>query len=160
MTDPKIPPPNVPLVDSRGLLTPSWYRFFAGQEKQGNAAAAGEVAAGAGLTGGGPVSSGATLAVATGGVTSAMLRDSAATSVIGRFQNSTGQPADIVAAANGRVLTRAGDQLAFRDNVDLVDITVDNLKFTGTAVVSAATPSTHKIAVTIGGVAYSLLATT
>jgi hypothetical protein len=147
-------------MNANGTMAVPWYRFFAGQEKQGNAAAAGEVAAGAGLTGGGPVSAGATLAVATGGVTSAMLRNSSATSVIGRFQNSTGQPADIVAGANGRVLTRAGDQLAFRDNVELVTVTTDNLAFTGTAVVSAATPSTHKIAVTIGGVAYSLLATT
>ena len=160
MTDPKIPPPNVPRVDSRGLLTPSWYRFFAGQEKQGNAAAAGEVAAGAGLTGGGPVSSGATLAVATGGVTSAMLRDSAATSVIGRFQNSTGQPADIVAGADDRVLTRKAGQLAFRDNVDLVTVTTDNLAFTAAAVVAAAVPSTHKIAVKASGVTYYLLATT
>jgi len=160
MAKPKIPPPKTPVLMQDGTMSPDWYRFLAGQEVQGNAAAAGEVVAGAGLTGGGLVANGTTLAVATGGVTSAMLRDSAAVSVIGRFQNSAGQPADIVAADDDRVLTRKTGQLAFRDDVKLVTVTTDNLAFTAAAVAAAAVPSTHKIAVKANNVTYYLLATT
>lgn len=41
------------------------------------------------------------------------LRNSAGVSVIGRAANSTGNPADIVAGANDRVLGRTGDALSF-----------------------------------------------
>jgi hypothetical protein len=46
-------------------------------------------------------------------VTDLKLRDSAALSVIGRSANSLGDPADIVASANGLILQRQGDVLAF-----------------------------------------------
>ena len=52
-------------------------------------------------------------AVENGAVTDAKLRDSAAVSVIGRAANSTGDPADIAASANDRVLARTGDALSF-----------------------------------------------
>jgi hypothetical protein len=46
-------------------------------------------------------------------VSDAKLRDSAATSVIGRSQNSAGDPADIAATSDGQVLRRAGGTLGF-----------------------------------------------
>ncbi len=46
-------------------------------------------------------------------ISDAMLRDSAAVSVIGRSANSTGDPADIAAGANDRVLVRESDALSF-----------------------------------------------
>lgn len=46
-------------------------------------------------------------------VTDAILRDSAALSVIGRAANSAGDPADIAAGANDRLLRRVGDALDF-----------------------------------------------
>lgn len=47
------------------------------------------------------------------GITNAKLRNSAGLSVIGRGANSTGDPADIVAANDGDVLRRSGTTLAF-----------------------------------------------
>lgn len=52
-------------------------------------------------------------AVADDSITDAKLRESAALSVIGRSANSVGNPADIVAAGNGRFLRRKSDALAF-----------------------------------------------
>lgn len=46
-------------------------------------------------------------------VGNAKLRDSAALSVIGRSANSTGDPADIAAGADGHVLRRSGTTLGF-----------------------------------------------
>jgi len=65
--------------------------------------------------------SGTTLAfgqVATGGiannaVTNALIRDSAALSVIGRATNTAGDPADIAAGTDGFVLRRSGTTLGF-----------------------------------------------
>jgi hypothetical protein len=59
-----------------------------------------------------------TAVVATGGLNSdvvgnANLRDSAGVSVIGRAANSTGDPADIVAGADDRLLARTGGVLGF-----------------------------------------------
>ena len=53
------------------------------------------------------------IAVATNGVTDALLRQSAAFSVIGRSANTTGNVADISAAADGQVLRRSGSTLDF-----------------------------------------------
>jgi len=53
--------------------------------------------------------------IASNAVTDAKLRDSAALSVIGRSANSTGDPADIAAGANERVLARRTDALSFVD---------------------------------------------
>lgn len=52
-------------------------------------------------------------AVATAAISNAMLRDSAGVSIIGRSANSTGAPADIVAGADDRLLTRVSGVLAF-----------------------------------------------
>ena len=74
------------------------------------------VTAGSGLTGGGSVALGGstTVSINTAGVTSAMLRDSDALSVIGRSANSTGAPADIAAtAATDYVLRESGGTLGF-----------------------------------------------
>jgi len=53
------------------------------------------------------------LALTNNVVTNSKLRDSAATSVIGRATNSSGDPDDIVAAVDDRVLTRIAGVLAF-----------------------------------------------
>lgn len=58
--------------------------------------------------------------IANNGVTDARLRDSAAVSVIGRSANSSGDPADIAASANGQLLRRASDVVGF-GAVDLAD---------------------------------------
>lgn len=55
----------------------------------------------------------ATAGIADDAVTDAKLRDSAALSVIGRSANSTGNPADIAASADGQVLRRSGTTLGF-----------------------------------------------
>jgi len=55
----------------------------------------------------------ATAGLADNAVTYAKIQDSAAVSVIGRSANSSGDPADIAAAANDRVLARTGDALGF-----------------------------------------------
>ena len=51
--------------------------------------------------------------LADNSITNAKLRDSAGTSVIGRSAGSTGDPADIVATADGQILTRAAGVLVF-----------------------------------------------
>ena len=105
-----IPGPEVPVVDQRGFMHPAWYRYFSAK---GRVASAGEVLAGDGLDGGGFVADGIEIEIEAGGVTNAMLRQGAGTSVIGRFQGSAGQVADIRAMANGRYLARFGDILVF-----------------------------------------------
>lgn len=56
----------------------------------------------------------ATLSVTAAGITSAMLRNSAALTVIGRSANSAGVPADIAAAAaSGAVLRESGSVIGF-----------------------------------------------
>jgi hypothetical protein len=107
----RIPPPHVPMVDKNGKVSREWYNYFAGTNRT---IEAGEVQAGAGLAGGGFIQEGVELRIGSNGVTNAMLRDSLACSVIGRFQNSTGDPADIQASADGRFLQRDGAQLVFR----------------------------------------------
>lgn len=60
------------------------------------------------------VSSGGTVwTIDSNAVTDDKLRDSGACSVIGRSANSSGDPADIVAGANDRILRRVGDALDF-----------------------------------------------
>lgn len=54
-----------------------------------------------------------TVIIAPNGVTDQMLRDSAARSVIGRSAATAGDPADIIASADGQVLQRAGGILVF-----------------------------------------------
>lgn len=160
MTKPSIPPANAPLVDNRGRPSPEWYRFFARQERNTSTAAAGEIVAGSGLTGGGVVADGVTLSVAPNGISNLMLRNGLGTSVIGRDTNSTGTVADIVATADRQMLTRENAVVAFRNIASVEALTLDRLSFTDAPVVSAATPSTHKIAVKAGGVTFYLLCTT
>lgn len=62
----------------------------------------------------------ATGGIADDAVTDAKLRESAGVSVIGRAANSTGNPADIVASADGQVLRRAAGAVAF-GALDLAD---------------------------------------
>jgi len=59
------------------------------------------------------VASNGGISIAADAITDAMLRNSAAVSVIGRAANSAGNPADIAAGANDRLLTRVSDALAF-----------------------------------------------
>jgi hypothetical protein len=54
-----------------------------------------------------------TASIASNGVTNLMLRDSAGLSVIGRSANTSGDPADIAAAADHEVLRRNGTTLGF-----------------------------------------------
>ena len=62
----------------------------------------------------------ATGQVANNAITDALLRDSAATSIIGRSAGTTGDPADIAASLDGQVLRRAAGALGF-GSLDLAD---------------------------------------
>jgi hypothetical protein len=106
----RIPSPRVPLIDANGLMSPAWYRYFAGS---GRELQSGEVEAGAGLDGGGLIQNGVSLSIDTNGVTDEMIRQGHATSVIGRYQGSTGNVADIAATDDDRVLQRISGQLVF-----------------------------------------------
>lgn len=152
-----IPPANIPVIDENGFLNPTWYRYLASLQRATDDVTAGDIttAAGSGLQGGGSVSSGVSLSIADNGVTNAMFRQGAGTSVLGRKYGSTGDLADIAATANNQLLSRESGALVFTSTP-----TLDGLKFSGAATVSAATPSTHKIAVTCNGAAYFLLLTT
>lgn len=163
-----IPPAKTPLVDERGLMNPPWYRFFVSLLGGANVAAAGDIATppGSGLEGGGTVAEGVTLSIASDGVTDAMLRPSAACSVIGRYLNSAGNPADIQAGANFRVLSREGDVLAFRNTINGVSIgtvtaapLVRAVAFesTATPAVSAVTTDCTIPIVTASGIKYIML---
>ncbi len=57
---------------------------------------------------------GSILRIKDNGVSNAKLRDSVGTSVIGRIATGTGNPADIVAAVDDRVLARSGGSLFFQ----------------------------------------------
>jgi hypothetical protein len=78
-------------------------------------------------------------AVADDTITDAMLRESAALTVIGRSANSTGNPADIAAvAASGAVLREAGSVLGFGTiaTAGLADTAVTSAKLRDSAAVS------------------------
>lgn len=127
-TNLNIPPSGTPIIsfiNGKQQLNPIWYRYFVSLATTAGAAGAGEVgtAPGSGLQGGGVVSSGVNLSITNDGVTDAMLRESQACSVIGRFLNSEGNPADIQATANDRVFGRWNDMLAFKD-ITLIPATV------------------------------------
>lgn len=74
--------------------------------------------------------------IANNAVSNAKLRDSAALSVIGRDSNSSGDPADIVAASDGQVLQRVGTTLAFASVPGLTNI---GIGFFGTGTDGAIT---------------------
>lgn len=156
MTQSRIPQPRVPIIEADGTVNPDWYRYFASLEKSATDAAAGEVLGTDGLTGGGPISEGAELSLADGGVTNEKLRDGLGTSVIGRFQNSTGDVADIQATADRRVLGRVGGLLVFTAHPEAESIEIDELRLTGAPSASAST-TTHKLAIEADGTTYYLL---
>ena len=74
--------------------------------------------AGTGLSGGGDGTANRSVSIATAGVTSAMLRNSAAVSVLGRSANSSGVPADIAAGTDGHYLRQVSSALAFGPILD------------------------------------------
>lgn len=121
----KIPSLNAPFVDpTSGYLTRTGNNFLQSLVTNTNAAAAGTVttAPGSGLTGGGSVAAGISIGIAVNGVTSAMIRQSAGYSVVGRFAGSTGNVADITATADNRALARQGGVLAFYSYLDGIEI--------------------------------------
>lgn len=85
---------------------------------------------------------------ANNSVTNARLRDSVATSVIGRSANSTGDPADIAAASDGQVLRRASGTLAFGQiaTAGIADNAVDNTKIRDSAALSVIGNGTNATA--------------
>jgi hypothetical protein len=111
--------PKEPFVDPTNefRLTRPAYRFLSSLTLNANQAVAGSVAtaAGSGLSGGGSVAAGISLSIAPNGVENGMIREALATSVIGRFQGTDGNVADIQATADNRVLGRFGGQLVFRE---------------------------------------------
>lgn len=120
-----LPIPNTPfLTPGTNMVTPEWRRFLFSLNRNSSEAVAGEVAtpAGSGLEGGGFVADGVDLSIAPDGVTNAMLRPSIACSVIGQYANTSGNPTDIQANTNHKVLSREDDQLAFRNTLDGISI--------------------------------------
>lgn len=162
MVQPTTPnPPNTPLVGPDGRVTRDWWRFFFNINRATSEAAAGDVATppGSGLEGGGAVSNGVSLSIADNGVTNAMLRQSAGTSVIGRFAGSTGNVADITAVQNGVVLSRLGNQLVFTPSPEVTNLTASGTVTTAALSIEqapvAATPTpTHTFTITLDGVDY------
>jgi hypothetical protein len=75
----------------------------------------GNVAAAVAMTGDVTITNAGVTAVGANKITDAMLRQGAATSVVGRSANSTGNEADIAATADGQVLRRSGSSLGFGD---------------------------------------------
>lgn len=154
-----IPPPAQFIDPQTGFLTRAANNFLNSITRSSNIAEAGDIATppGSGLDGGGTVADGVTLSIAPAGVTNAMLRDSQAYSVIGRYQSTVGPPADIVATADNRVLSRISGVLAFYPSVDVADVICDALTINDTPAVSAATV-THSLAIeTSAGTMYLLL---
>lgn len=71
------------------------------------------VDAGTGLVGGGDMSADRVISVANNGITDALLRTGAATSIIGRSAGSVGNVADIAATADGQFLRRVSGALVW-----------------------------------------------
>ncbi len=154
-----IPPPAQFIDLQTGFLTRQANNFLNSITRSSNEAAAGEVATppGSGLEGGGSVADGIDLSIAPNGVTNVMIRESAATSVIGRRQNSAGDVADVIAVANRTVFQRRDDQLAFWPDLDVPAVATDALTINDTPAASTATV-THSIPIeTDGGTMYILL---
>ncbi|MCS6944180.1 MAG: hypothetical protein RMK97_01985 [Sutterellaceae bacterium] len=95
--------------------------------------------AGSGLTlNDGGAGGNVTLSIGSGAVTNAMLRNSAALSVIGRSSNSSGSPADITASTDGHVLRRSGTTLGFGQvsTAGIADAAVTDAKLRDSAALS------------------------
>lgn len=159
-------PPTTPLIDKNGKVTREWWRFFYNLNRSTSEAAAGEVATGpgSGLQGGGAVADGVSISIAPNGVTNNMLRQSAGNSVIGRFQSSAGDVADITATADNRVMSREGGTLAFRSFINGVSIgptTAAPLVRTDSfridqAPVAETVVCTHTITISVNGTNYKI----
>lgn len=160
VTPNSLPVPNTPFLDQRtGLVTREWTRFLYSLNRNTSDAVAGEVATppGSGLEGGGFVADGVDLSIAGNGVTYAMIQQVTACSVVGRFQNSTGNVSAIIAVQDRTALQRQGDALAFFPYVDVPSVTCDDLTINATPAASVATV-THSIPIeTDSGTMYILL---
>ena len=157
-----LPIPNAAFVDPQsGRLTREGTRFLFSLNRNTSEAASGEVSTppGSGLDGGGFVADGVTLSIAPNGIENSMLRNSIGTSVIGRFQNSSGDPGDIQAVANDRVLARQGNQLVFTNFLEnLVSLQAglvqcDELRI-DQAPVAETVACTHTAVINLNGVDY------
>lgn len=114
------PPTTRPFVfPQSGVLTREGLTFLIALTSNTSEATAGDVLTptGSGLDGGGAVVDGLTLSIAPFGVENGMIREGMATSVIGRFQGSDGEVADIQATGDNRVLGRFDGILEFRETV-------------------------------------------
>lgn len=117
-------PPNTPIVSKSGGVTPEWYRFFVSLRRGTGEAMSGEVLTDSSLQGGGKVSDGLTLGIANGGVGDSKLRNSLGCSIIGRAVASSGTPTDISSTANGMILTRESNVLAFRSSLPALRVPI------------------------------------
>jgi len=158
MANINIPPPNAPLVLPDGRIDPSWYKYLVSLNTTADGAASGEVATdpGSGLAGGGAVVDGVSLTIAPNGVSNAMIRQSAGTSVVGRTAASPGNVADITASLNNSVLVRQANQLFFSQSLVVSSMETTDLKIDKTASASTAT-TTHSVPIDIGGTTYYML---
>lgn len=153
------PPFTRALVDTAsGRLTREGYAFLVSLNNNVAAAGAGVVttAPGSGLTGGGAVSDGVSLAIGNNAVTNSMIRQSLGTSVIGRFAGTSGNVADIQAVSNGTVLQRLSNQLVFTPDLDVSSVRTDSLRIDQAASASTATV-THSIPISVNGTIYYML---
>ena len=152
-----LPPPAQFTEPGTGLLTRQANNFLNAITASSNVASAGDIATppGSGLEGGGTVADGVTLSIAPNGVTNAMIRDGLGTSVIGRYQNSTGDVADIKAVQSRTALQRQGDQLAFFPYVNVPDVICDTLEITPAAAAEVIV-CTHTFRITLDGVEYKV----
>lgn len=92
--------------------------------------------------------------IANDAVTNSKLRNSAAVSVIGRSANSTGDPADIAADANGKLLGRLSDALGFAtlsDFIDAIGSTRGSILYRGSSGWAVLTPGTSGHVLTSNG---------
>lgn len=102
------------------------------------------------ITGDVTITSAGATAIGAAKVTSAMLRDSAALSVIGRSANSSGVPADIAAGTDGHVLRRASSTLAW----GTIDLSSANT--VGSSILGLANGGTGAaLTANTGGIVYS-----
>lgn len=150
--------PITPLVNlQNGQPTREWWKFFNSLSTSTNQAGAGNVttAPGSGLAGGGAVANGVSLSIAANGVTNGMIRQSAGTSVIGRFPASTGNVSDIQAVANGTVLSRKANQLVFTPDIEVTSVRTDSLRI-DQAPVAEVVVCTHTITISVNGVDYKI----
>lgn len=150
-----IPPPAAFVDPATGFLTRPANNFLNAITSSSNVAAAGDVATppGSGLEGGGSVADGITLSISLNGVTFAMIQQIPACSVVGRFQNSTGNVSAVQAVQNRTVLQRQSNQLVFAPSVDVPSVVCDTLRINETPTAETVV-CTHTVVVNINGTNY------